>query len=144
MMLLVDSSWFHRSEDDAYAEIIATRPLGIVTNWNSLMVVFHEDAVTLKYIILCFLHSKQIFDCGLTCMKFNSRLSFVFSPPHLISTLINTSSTMHFIILGRRSHVEDLQRLYSGGSRRLGVRVRWDELTFLSSWASQNDTTDTT
>jgi hypothetical protein len=26
---------------DAYAEIIATRPLGIVTNWNSLMVVFH-------------------------------------------------------------------------------------------------------
>jgi len=35
--------WLEDFSVDAYAEIIATRPLGIVTNWNSLMVVFHEE-----------------------------------------------------------------------------------------------------
>jgi hypothetical protein len=36
--------WIEDFSVDAYAEIIATRPLGIVTNWNSLMVVFHEES----------------------------------------------------------------------------------------------------
>ena len=48
--LLVIVPWDLWIRSDAYAEIIATRPLGIVTNSNSLMVVFHGYLPLAKYL----------------------------------------------------------------------------------------------